>query len=1306
MPPTDKNKTKQSDGVSSSDLDALYDKISNLQGKQYNKGTANNDFKPSMVELPSSPTAPVQTKFAGTAFYDNTPSTFIAPAYGQYKDLSIKRSNQAIATHSAWDKTKANLASNIPQIDDEDYKAVQANFMKSMDDYEEKLKQGDWADQSSMVSSFVDDLINKKGGKHFAKLAGQQAERRTAIEEGLAKYDNEKNIDGLSPSDVAFYSTPTKFDKPVADPNDPSNIIGGINLQYPTIMEKRNLIAEGNESLKLIKASARQGTRIVKDENGEDKEETVFYLPTDMEGKYRIDTTKGVTEQQIVNAMLGQLDVNGGNSYIQREGEIREFNSPLSADGYRKILTQIAGTEGADPAYGKLLDLDDETLVKYAKEHGLGAKFQAQDIKENLLKSLTNIHSYSETSFDHVTDEVVQAVATAAGTYPYKDHGSDSGSGSGSGGGGKGTGLVDEYGNPVNEDTPYLVTTTNLGMYNGPNKYGPAEIASAVNGLNTELDIINKGLKQFPNVDPLYPNNAKYKDLLRQKEDVDRKLGYVKTFQKTIFKQLSDVAREKTNITLSNAVHIIQSQSIGGKKIGLATADIATALQSAISAELDDDPKTTATAIFAKAGIPTRLDISNNDYYKTTADKKSKDILDKFVDFKQTRKKGTQSPLSVKAGGGGGTYENIGPPGINILKYAQSVGQEYKRLKKKGETKASDVTVDMSVIDVMEESAKFPEAIRYKATMKDVAKLLSDPALVPSHNPFGKSTKTLKTELKEAGGIEDHEVSDMFELSEVRLSKMQSFNSKDGGLVYLAEYKVNDFKENENKELYKKAQKLKEKLKGNIIRLPITLGRNNHKDQQVKNDLLKLINVQDNTQTGIPSSVRQGLLLTASKIEGVEDAIDSAYLYGLDGSGKNPTKQIKTIKVSGTDMQVKGINSVYSSAREDMSFQIKVKDPADNQFKHLAIDKMGAVQYATDAQLKASNGSLTIKPFDTTEDIKAYVTEVMYRKAGLIGKPNFKKGGSKTNQTTNHPAIYGTDRPADKSHTYKVDLVRNGQVYKTDAYIPKEQMYNLTGKVKIASNAGIPFINKDIAQKAITLMNANGLTLGGGLRTVQHSPKNGAKNSAHYNGNAIDLVLDNNSIALYNKYQKNPALAKKDGVQFAHDGNHIHLTFAAPENIAKPAKSYSNSKVMNAIAHGESSNQNMGYHYKDKAKNSTAYGKYGFTNEWFPRMAKYFNKPESVIRNSPELIEEYAHTGYMEVANKETNPYFNKLKQRLERYIPNFSKEDAIFLYHYNGIAGLKGIANGTIGIHSVPPVGNNKQSYYNFVVTKRKYLK
>lgn len=1271
---TDNNKKKDvsSEAEMASELSSLYENLIGNKNKNYNQGMRANDFRPDIINLPTAVTPPVQTRMLGTQYYANTPSLFVAPGYSQLSDLATKRSNQAVATNSIWQKTKANFINNMPKIEDVDYNSVQQEFINSMDEYEAKLNQGDWADQANMVSSFVDTLINKKGGKQLMSLNTIKEDRRKLIEEKLKSYDPKSLTGGIDQS-IVKYALSGKLNPFIRD-ND-GNVIGGGDISYPEIYDKRNLPKEVNDFLSGAKGSIKLGTK--KNENGEEVQ--TFMDETGILGKYGILSTEAYTKEQIIPAILAYLDSTNGDSYLGFEGKVREFNSPLSADEYRTALGELANSASDNSAYKQLLSLTDDELVTKAREIGLGERIHANNLKRSIIDGAVGVNEYSKQSVSFVNDDILTAVETARLTEPYKR----------SSGGGSGK-QYDEDGNEISEDVPYAFMVSDTGIYNAPDIFASSAIAQRATQINKEIDVANQIIDNVKKNNPTnYENNKDYKNALKTKERLDIESRNINSVQKTTFKELSDVSKAANKIGLSYVVNVIKASGIN-----MDTKKLATTLQTAIFAAIDDDPKSNPNEILTKAGIPTKLFLDSNSIYKST-DSKGKAIFDKF----KTQDDEFKTEIDVGDGVKMQRKTAKGKPYFSVNNYINSISNKYKELKGQKDkwgrpTYNPQIETNQMVFRLTGESAKFPEAMAYTNVLKDISiDVAENTDSYKMYNPYGGKSKTLQRELLEITGLEPNELSGALELKGVELSSQQSFRG-DKGFVYVAKYGLKEVSEKDDPKAYDAIQDLKKRLNGTeTLNLPVQLDKNSHKDEKVKSALLNMLKKGDTTYSSLDPVTRQQAFLTLSKLEGIDTSIDSAYLYNLDGSGKNPNKQERDMRITGTDIRVKAVNNPFSSTKEDKSFQVKIKQ--NGEYKYLTVDDgSGQPRYASEAELK-SNKNLTIRDFDTTEDLKAFFTEVKYRQEGVIG--NFTKGGSKT-------AKYGTDRPADKSRTFNINVTRNGKSFKTTSYIPLEQLEDITGKVKLSSSAGIPFVNKEIAANAISLANNYGLTVTGGLRTKEHQVSRSAKSSSHFNGNALDFRMDNNARKLYSDIKNNPNLAKRLGIQFAHGGNHVHITFSRPDNSVSKQKNYSNNSIMKAIAQGESGNKNIGYHYTDRKKYSTAFGKYGFTDFWINKMAKYYDTSPDKVKSNPSLIDKYANTQYLKEATIEINPYFNKLKKKVERYIPNFSKEDAIFMYHYDGIDRIKGIIKGTKSINQVP--GNrNRLTIREYILNKRKFL-
>lgn len=1273
------NENTKSEDYKNAELELLNAKIDAMQNRKDTSAYKSNDFKPNVMAIPTAQTAPVQTQMLGTQYYDNTPAMFVAPGYGQWNDLATKRSNQAVATSSAWDKTKANFINNMPNIDDPEYKAVQGKFVDAMAQYEDKLNQGDWADQSTMVSSFVDDLINKKGGKQFAGIKYAAEEQRKAVEEKLANYDAEKGVGGMRNDETNYALTP-KLSPPVYD--NEGNIIGGLTYNYPQIYESRNVASELNEFMSKVKGSSTKQT----DKDGNE----VMLINTPMYAQYGLVEGTAYTPAQVQAAAMSYMKSTGANEYLQYLGKVKDFNNGMDVDSIRENIGRLAEANKNDTFYQTLLNLTDEQLATESKRLGLGAKFYADDLQRNLIEGAIATNSYNQEKLTFVKDDAAQNLYEKEQEILLKQKYGIPLYGDGKG---TGSGQVDENGNPI-EDVSYVVSSTSINDVNAPAMYSPMSMSNALNQANTDLKTINAQLEGIKRNSDTYESSADYKRLSNQKAEIESKLKIINSYQAQNFQEINNIARNTTKTGVSSLVNLLSSLTINGKPIDKTPRELSNGIISAIYADLDNDSKTTSEEVLKQFGIPTHFDPYDSKAFSKT-DAKSKEYLRKYIHTSYENTGGI-NPYTMGSTGNSGGAANTS---FNISNYIKDVVKGYNKItsekdRQGNKTYNSPIQIDSRVINVTGATEKNVEAKQFENAIKDISSgVEAAPTRYKVWNPFSNSTETLDQSLIKATGSKPNVLNDVVKFTGIQLASNQDF-AGNKGLVYYATYELKDPSERDNKDAYDAVQKAKKLIGANkSLSIPIQLGANDNKDIGVRNNLTKLLK----RGVGVADPVtKQNMLLTIAKLDGVASSIDSAYLYNLDGSGKAGVKNTRDLRMGDADIRVKAINDPISYSKMDKSFEVYVKD-TDGQYKMVAYDKENKPVLVTDAELKAGKDSYTKKPFDTTEDIKAYLTEVRLTQQGTLNS-NFRIDGSK------NPS-YGTDRRADKSKIYEYDLVKNGQPFKVQAYIPKENVVDIRGKVKLSSNAGIPFVNKDIADNAISLANNYGLTVSGGLRTQNHAVSDSATNSSHFNGNSLDFRLDNNSRKLYQDIKRNPNLAQRLGIQFSHDGDHIHITFSKPQTNVSMQKNYSTSSVMKAIAQGESSNRDLGYHYKD-TKSTSAFGKYGFTDSWINRMATYYNTSADVIRRSPNLVEEYANTEYIRLMNQETAPYLSKLKEKLGRYIPNFSKEDAIFIYHYGGGNRLKQLARGELSADSIPAPQYNTLSFKDYVLNKRKYLR
>lgn len=1251
-----KKTTKPADaGVTQSDIDQIYDTI--YKQNRATSGRINQDWRPTAVPLGGTQTPVTQGQVTGALHWDNTPMNWIAPAYGELKDVSVLKDTEAKFQKTAWEKAKENLFSLGADSTDPSFIQAKMKMNEAIDSYDKQLKGQLWSENENRIDEFTSDLLNKKGGRQFLAMKQADATNRDRLSAEVDEYDPEKGVGGIRADKVAYYSKPTV--KPFVFDAE-GNVIGGGQVTYPTIYKERNLPSEIDAITKDTKAFQDIGEV---DENGN----RLYSVDTGMFGKYMNVNEKFVTESRIREIAESYLMGTGGYEYLQNEAKIKEFNQPLSVVEARARLAELASIKGgADNNYDKLNKLSDAELAK-TLQNGLGATLQGADLSNSLLSGSIAKSAYSEKTIQYVDDTVAQHAQNAYTDSLYaKTKG-----GSGSGEDGDGSGLV-----------PYSFMNNTISTYE---TFDPT---SAVSLQNQRVKIADEQVNLTAQIaemmkNPGYQNDGNYQQAIQRKADIDAQLVDMQEDIKKSTKVIGNIIKKDSQVGLYSLYQDFAGQQ---KFEGKGAPDRETfnnAISAAILAEADEDPRTTAEDILNKNGIGTLIDYDNNKFFKSVNQGSMKG-WNKVTGTKFTSKSEGATPVVQTTNQG------------DLLQIVKRGGAALRKESKEKNHINNSETIkrDTSIFTIDGDTEKFVEAKRFANAQKSLHTFAkSNLETLRIFNPSGNPNEegTLATAIANKTGLEIAEINKAMEMSNAYLSTTQSFG-KDKGSVYVAEFKLKSVSEKNDPEIYKIQEKIRETMGANeSLNFRFTLDKNQKGvGEEMQIALKEVIKANKGSIAGLNPTARNRAALALGNMDGTNSAIDMLNIYNLDGSGREPARASKNVKYSGYDLRITARDLPFAKKAIDKDFTMQVKD--GDVYKTVGFLDGQAGLY-TDEELKA-NPRITRQNFDTDLDIKAYLNLLR-----IDSESSFSKGSndSRLNFTGSG------DIRADKSKQYATTLIRNGRPFNTNAYVNPNDLINISGKVKISSNAGIPYLHKDVVQNATTVLNKYGLTLTGGLRTKEHIPQGSAENSSHFSGYAVDIADDANANKLFKAIQSNPRLKQQLGITFAHDGDHIHLTFLPKSSNITTNRNVRGDRVMNAIAEGESGNRDLGNHDLSK---STAHGKYGFTDMWYNKMATHFGKSKEEVKNNPALIKQYATTEYLKIATDEITPYLPKLTERLSRNIASFSKEDAIFIYHYAGLEFLKGLANGTKSVNDIPrPDKGNRLSIKGYVENKRKYL-
>lgn len=1250
-----KTKNPTEVGVTQSDIDQVYDTI-----YKQNRATNNRispDWRPTVVPLGGTQTPVTQGQVTGALSWDNTPMNWVAPGYGELKDISILKDTEAKFQKTAWEKAKESLFNLGSDSTDPSFIQAKMKMNEAIDNYDKQLKGQLWSDNENRIDEFTSELLNKKGGRQFLAMKQADAANRERVGEAIDEYDPVTSTGGIQGFKKSYYLTP-QYKAFEFDSN--GNVIGGGQVTYPEIYKERNLFSELDKATKDTKAFQDIGQV---DENGN----RLYLVDTGMFGKYMNVNEKYVTEDRIREIAKAHLLATGGYEYIQNEAKIKEFNQPLTTDEARIRLSELASIKGGkDNHYTVLNNLSDKQLQESLKS-GLGVALQAVDLNNSLLSGAISKSAYSEKTLEFVDDTVAQ-FAQNEYTKSLYDKASKSGAGNGDE---EGRGLV-----------PYSFMNNTISTYE---TFDPS---SAVSLQNQRIKLADEQVNLTAQLtemikNPGYQNDANYQQAIQRKADIDAQLVDMQEDMKKSTKVIGNIIKKDTQVGL----YSLYSDFAGQAKFeGKGAPDRDTfnnAISAAILAEADEDPRTTAEDILNKNGIGTNIDYDNNKFINSV-DKGNMKGWSVITGSKFTSKNEGATPIIEKANKG------------DLLSIVRRGGAALKKESKERNHINNSETIkrDTSIFTIEGDTEKFVEAKRFANAEKNLTDFVQNNLeTLRIFNPSGNPNEegTLASFISNKTGLEIKDINKAMVLSKASLSTTQSFG-KDKGSVYVAQFKLKNITQKDDPDIYDIQEKIREKLAGNTtLNYRFTLDKNQKAvGEEMQIALKELILANKGNISGLTATARNRAALALGNMDGTNNAIDMLNIYNLDGSGRNPNKASKNVKYSGYDLRITARDLPFAKKAVDKDFTIQVKD--EGVYKTVGFLNGQAGLY-TDEELKA-NPQITRQNFDTDLDIKAYLNLLR-----LDSESSFNKGSgdSSVNFTGNR------DIRADKSKQYSTTLIRNGRPFETNTYVNPNELINITGKVKLANNAGIPYLHKDIAQNATTVLNSYGLTVTGGLRTKEHFPSNSAPNSSHFNGYAVDVKDDINSNRFFKEINKNPKLKERLGITFTHDGDHVHITFLPKKSNIINNTNFRSNRIMDAIAEGESGNRDLGYHDTSK---SSAHGKYGFTNMWYDKMAKYFGKSIEDIRNNPTLVKQYANTEYLKIATDEMSPYLPKLTEKLSRNIPSFSKEDAIFIYHYAGLEFLKELANGTKSVNDIPRADvGNRETIKSYVMKKRKYL-
>ena len=958
MPPKDKTE-KQSNkaDISQDELQELYDTLSK-QNKLISQQTKDNDFKPTVIPLQANRNPVMQTALAGTMSYDNSAPMWVAPSYSQLKDLSIQKDTEGKVQKSNWDKTRAKFYDAIPDVGDPTYARARMLMNEAIDKHDIALKEGLWSDNANLISDFAKDLYEKKGGKQLMAMQQAQEDRRKEVEEAVDKYKD--GVDGIRADKINFYLTgkytPYEFDKE-------GNVIGGGKLIYPEIYKERNLLKEEDELVKGIIADSREN--LDKDGN------KVYTIPTGLTGKYAIPGIENVTEARIHELVKAHLLNTGGNEYLQREGEIKQFNSPLDVDSAKNLLAQYSKeVEDKDNIFTKLLALSDSELQSQL-DNGLGAKLYEQELKHSLFSGMTAKYAYEKQTLKEI-EEIAEIEALKA---RYKGTSNDS---------------------PTSEQiSTSIMTFQTIDTVQELDPTSPLAIEKKKTSLLEQLDgNVNKniiGLKtklQEIMKEDGYQNLESYKKIIGEIKRVDNTLKTLTDQSNTTAKWYGDRMKEETKVGLYSLYddYAGQAEFKNGKE-PLSRTDFINTIAAAIAAESDDDPNTKAIDILKRNGIGSLISYVGNKNFK----KIQNSNLQSYPNVVTNSKTSKQITIG-STGPGSVTYQTTDYNNGNLLEVITRTANNVKRKLKDSKTNPLYVNAKVSYLDDIDgaTAAKSPAGTAFNnlnnTTSAFIANNLEGAVI---YDPLSAKPVTVASFFKEKYNLKPEMIAQVFDLDKFKLHLTTSqnyMNTTDASMIFAGVFPLKEgVTKDNNKEAFEAQQKLRKELgANNVVNLRLTLGDNQKSKEAEYTNVLKDLYNERRFTASSEENKRKLALLYGNAI-GISAATDDLNIYNLSGNVKDKNNY-RDITLAGNQLRIVARNSPFAKSKLDKDFIVKQK--FGNEYKTFAVDdKTGALGYYTDAQLE-NNKNLTIYTFDTDMDLKAYFS------GGLLDSQiNFNTGG-------------------------------------------------------------------------------------------------------------------------------------------------------------------------------------------------------------------------------------------------------------------------------------------------------------------------
>ena len=1244
----------------------------------------NDEWTPSVMNFKASGVPTVQTQLAGTQYYDTTDNQFMAPSYEHFKDMSVKKDLQGKEERSKYESA-IEAMTNVDVGDNESYKQILMNVKEAEAIHSAKIKNGVWGFNTEDIKNFGKEVVQKKGLGQIMRINAEEKAQKDYITELSGKYDPVKG-GGIAPEDLKYLMRNNGI-KSDAVFDEEGNVINQLQYTPSKIVEHRNMPAEVDDTIKNVKASEMY---IDKDGKG---------VVTILEDQYGMFKGETVTKEQIETKVRDYLMNNGGNEYLEHKAKVTAFNKMdvgnVSVDELRAIVEKRRKEEENQEGNKRFTGLDTATDVELV---GQAESILAADDyltrKESLIGAAVASGSYYKETANFFVDVDAQrrkAEAHALQLAAFNAANKASGSGSDK--------ETDEYGMSV---APYVFATTFDQI---------VETLNPDNVQNTTARIADLDLQIRSNADIVKNLEAQGKagtDNAAYVQAKDALQGYKNT-KKVLQDEVNNINQSIRNVVVSKLkmipAHIYERDFRTAYPDSTVTNEqFQNAISAAAIAEMDSNPKTTAAQIFKAAGIP------------TTIESKRKDGIGRYNTSNTASMSGPEfSGLTKEQKAKYVTDSSNG----NLLGYVKAIAAEGKKIfahNNKNNTKfGSDekdrtltLQTDLFYLEKVEgeTAAKSPYAAKWNSTHDTLNKTVL-PSLEGTtiYEMTGKKGVNFPKSLMDKYNFTENEWNVIFNIPEsaIKPTTTQSYG-QNGDIVFGVQLKLN----NPTDSMPDKAKNAIKAIRKDIgtdgfYKQRINLGGNQEGYNKLFGEAAKgMIMEGFLNKKESPQIMYQQAALMYGQSSGINQKIDDLRM---------DSPKTKTIPPLDTGNGLLHFKRFSSDGNKSFMFTLETEQNGKKAF--LTYDRKGNESYKTQQEIDAdvNKEGLTKKVFNNTLDVKAFVSLGMIEAATNI-EGSQKGGGGRGNYSR-------VDFERSTAPRYKNNVVfANGRTETHTTYVPTGQLADIRQSgIKVNASAGIPMINKAALPIATNVATTYGLTVSGGLRTDQHEVSGGAKNSAHFAGYSLDFTNDKKSQDFWEKIKGNPKLQKQLGITYAkyHDagsGNHLHLEFAGSPS-AKSTPTYKTdtnawgSNIMTALGQGESGGKNIGNHYKDTAKHSTAYGKYGFTNEWFGRMSKIYNMTPEQIKQRPDIIDHYAKNGYIEAAKSEILPIFDKLKSTVRKYMPEFNMNDALMAYHYAGGNFLRAVAKGQRSINEVPEQQQgNKETIKEYITNKRKFIK